>query len=120
MKKYTSLKDIKNLSDTIQKAIQLKEKPYQFADLGQHKTLVMLFFNASLRTRLSTEKAAKNLGMEVSVLNITNAWNMEFEDDTVKNIVASTVYIFSSRLLTYLLKFYKRTYNHLLTYPFKS
>ncbi|GFD75247.1 N-acetylornithine carbamoyltransferase [Tenacibaculum sp. KUL113] len=89
MKKYTSLKDIENLSETIQKAIQLKESPYQFADLGKHKTLVMLFFNASLRTRLSTEKAAKNLGMEVSVLNITNAWNMEFEDGTVMNLSTS-------------------------------
>ena len=89
MKKYTSLNDIENLSDTIQKAIQLKENPHQFADLGQHKTLVLLFFNASLRTRLSTEKAAKNLGMEVSVLNITNAWNMEFEDGTVMNLSTS-------------------------------
>ncbi|MHC9087761.1 Rossmann-fold NAD(P)-binding domain-containing protein [Tenacibaculum sp. IMCC1] len=89
MKKYTSLNDIENLSGTIQKAIQLKESPYQFADLGQHKTLVMLFFNASLRTRLSTEKAAKNLGMQVSVLNITNAWNMEFEDGTVMNLSTS-------------------------------
>ncbi|MEQ3500218.1 acetylornithine carbamoyltransferase [Tenacibaculum sp. SSH1-16] len=89
MKKYTSLKDIENLSETIQKAIQLKESPYQFADLGKHKTLVLLFFNASLRTRLSTEKAAKNLGMEVSVLNITNAWNMEFEDGTVMNLSTS-------------------------------
>jgi len=89
MKKYSNLNDIENLSDTIQKAIQLKESPYQFADLGQHKTLVMLFFNASLRTRLSTEKAAKNLGMEVSVLNITTAWNMEFEDGTVMNLNTS-------------------------------
>ncbi|WGH76281.1 N-acetylornithine carbamoyltransferase [Tenacibaculum tangerinum] len=89
MKKYTSLNDIENLSETIQKAIQLKENPYQFAHLGKQKTLVMLFFNASLRTRLSTEKAAKNLGMQVSVLNITNAWSMEFEDGTVMNVNTS-------------------------------
>ena len=58
---------------TIEEAIQLKKDPYKYADLGKNKTLVMLFFNASLRTRLSTEKAAKNLGMEVSVLNISHA-----------------------------------------------
>ncbi|MDE0535224.1 acetylornithine carbamoyltransferase [Tenacibaculum sp. L6] len=89
MKKYTTINDIENLSDTIQKAIQLKKNPYQFTYLGQHKTLVMLFFNASLRTRLSTEKAAKNLGMQVSVLNVNNAWNMEFEDGTAMNLNTS-------------------------------
>ena len=46
----------------------------------------MLFFNASLRTRLSTEKAAKNLGMDVMVLNVSNTWNLEFEDGTVMNL----------------------------------
>ncbi|WP_417800615.1 acetylornithine carbamoyltransferase [Tenacibaculum sp.] len=89
MKKYTAINDIENLSDTIQKAIQLKKNPYQCTHIGQHKTLVMLFFNASLRTRLSTEKAAKNLGMQVSVLNVTNAWNMEFEDGSVMNLNTS-------------------------------
>lgn len=89
MKKFTSLNDIKNLSDTIQKAIQLKQNPYKYSNLGKNKTLVMLFFNASLRTRLSTEKAAKNLGMHVSVLNITNAWNIEFENGSIMNFDTS-------------------------------
>ncbi|MDG2193648.1 MAG: acetylornithine carbamoyltransferase [Polaribacter sp.] len=85
MKKYTTIKDIVNLSEMIQKAIQLKKNPFQFEKLGQHKTLVMLFFNSSLRTRLSTEKAAKNLGMEVMILNVNDAWNLEFEDGTIMN-----------------------------------
>ncbi len=89
MKHYTSLNDIQNLDSIIKKAIQLKNNPFQYNDLGKNKTLVMLFFNASLRTRLSTEKAAKNLGMEVSVLNISHAWNMEFEDGTVMNLNTS-------------------------------
>ena len=76
MKNYTKIKDISNLSETIKNAILLKMNPFEFQDLGKHKTLVMLFFNSSLRTRLSTEKAAKNLGMDVMILNINDAWNL--------------------------------------------
>jgi N-succinyl-L-ornithine transcarbamylase len=89
MKKYTEIKDISNLSETIKDAILLKMNPYEFETLGKHKTLVMLFFNASLRTRLSTEKAAKNLGMQVMVLNVNDTWNIEFEDGTVMNANSS-------------------------------
>ena len=85
MKKYTTIKDISNLSETIKEAILLKMNPFEHENLGKHKTLVMLFFNASLRTRLSTEKAAKNLGMNVMVLNVNDAWNLEFEDGTIMN-----------------------------------
>lgn len=89
MKKYTSINDIENIPEIIQEAIQLKQNPYQFEKLGQHKTLIMLFFNSSLRTRLSTEKAAKNLGMKVMVLNANDAWNLEFEDGTIMNLNSS-------------------------------
>jgi len=85
MKKYTEIKDITNLNETIKEAILLKINPFEFQDLGKHKTLIMLFFNASLRTRLSTDKAAKNLGMDVMVLNVNDAWQLEFEDGTVMN-----------------------------------
>lgn len=85
MKKYTEIKDISNLSEMIKEAILLKMQPFEFSDLGKNKTLVMLFFNASLRTRLSTEKAARNLGMHVSILNIHDAWNIEFEDGSIMN-----------------------------------
>lgn len=89
MKKYTSINDIENIPEIIQEAIQLKKNPHQFEELGKHKTLVMLFFNSSLRTRLSTEKAAKNLGMQVMVLNVNDAWNLEFEDGTIMNLNSS-------------------------------
>ncbi|REE27562.1 N-succinyl-L-ornithine transcarbamylase [Winogradskyella pacifica] len=85
MKNYTQIKDLPNLSQTIKEAILLKMNPFEFQDLGKHKTLVMLFFNSSLRTRLSTEKAAKNLGMDVMILNVNDAWNIEFEDGSIMN-----------------------------------
>jgi len=86
MKKYTDINDIDNLPKIIEEAIQLKKDPFQFRSLGKHKTLVMLFFNASLRTRLSTEKAARNLGMDVMILNVNDAWKLEFEDGTTMNM----------------------------------
>ncbi|WP_452218641.1 acetylornithine carbamoyltransferase [Lacinutrix undariae] len=89
MKKYTQIKDISNIQDIVKEAILLKMDPFEFQDLGKNKTLVMLFFNASLRTRLSTEKAAKNLGMSVTVLNVNDAWQLEFEDGTVMNAATS-------------------------------
>ena len=89
MKNYTKIKDISNLSELIKEGILLKMNPFEFCELGKHKTLVMLFFNSSLRTRLSTEKAAKNLGMDVMTLNINDAWNLEFEDGTIMNTNSS-------------------------------
>lgn len=86
MNKYTSIYDLENISKTIKDALALKENPFQNSEIGKNKTLVMLFFNASLRTRLSTEKAAKNLGMDVMVLNVANAWKLEFEDGTTMNL----------------------------------
>ncbi|MDP5077529.1 MAG: acetylornithine carbamoyltransferase [Nonlabens sp.] len=89
MKKYIAITDLLDLKETIKEAILMKMNPHEDAALGKHKTLVMLFFNASLRTRLSTEKAAKNLGMDVMVLNVNDAWNIEFEDGTVMNANSS-------------------------------
>ncbi len=86
MKNYTTIKDISNLEGLIKETIQLKKNPFKFSSLGKHKTLVMLFFNASLRTRLSTEKAAKNLGMQVMILNVNDAWKLEFEDGTIMDM----------------------------------
>jgi ornithine carbamoyltransferase len=70
MNNFLNISDIDGVSELINEAILLKKDPFQFCAIGKHKTLVMLFFNASLRTRLSTEKAAKNLGMEVMILNL--------------------------------------------------
>jgi N-succinyl-L-ornithine transcarbamylase len=85
MKNYLNITALESLSETIEAALQWKVAPFEFSTLGANKTLVMLFFNASLRTRLSTEKAAKNLGMNVIVLNVGESWNLEFEDGTVMN-----------------------------------
>ncbi|MEH6407326.1 MAG: N-acetylornithine carbamoyltransferase [Leeuwenhoekiella sp.] len=86
MKKYSELKDIEDLPALIEQARELKKNPFAFENLGHHKRLVMLFFNSSLRTRLSTEKAARSLGMEVTVMNFnSDAWKLEFEDGTVMN-----------------------------------
>lgn len=85
MKNYISLSDINNLQEIIEEALQLK-KNNSAAGLGKGKTLGMLFFNPSLRTRLSTEKAAKLLGMEVMVMNVDkDGWALEFEDGAVMN-----------------------------------
>jgi len=93
MKKYTSISDITSLSSLIDEALFLKKNPYNFQSLGKNKTIVMLFFNPSLRTRLSTQKAALNLGMEVMVMNISDdGWALEFEDGTImKNTAAEHV-----------------------------
>lgn len=86
MKNYTNISDIKNFPEAIREAIQLKKNPLEFSALGQGKTLGLLFFNASLRTRLSTQKAALNLGMDPIVMNVSgDAWSIEFEDGTVMN-----------------------------------
>ncbi len=83
MKNYTSLSDIENLQELIAEALALKNENTS-ASFGKGKTLGMLFFNPSLRTRLSTEKAAKLLGMEVMVMNADkDGWALEFEDGAV-------------------------------------
>lgn len=86
MKKYTNISDIENFSKAIEDAIQLKKNPFEFSELGKNKTLGLLFFNSSLRTRLSTQKAALNLGMNPIVMNVSgDAWGIEFEDGSVMN-----------------------------------
>src|SRR5690606_3533241 len=83
MTNYTCLSDIEDLQEIISEALALK-KQNSAANLGKGKTLGMLFFNPSLRTRLSTEKAAKLLGMEVMVMNADkDGWTLEFEDGAV-------------------------------------
>ena len=83
MKNFIQLSDITDLPSLLEEAAQLKIEN-KFSDLGKGKTLGMLFFNPSLRTRLSTEKAAKLLGMEVLVMNVgSDGWALEFEDGKV-------------------------------------
>jgi len=83
---FISLKDIDSLSKWVSEALEIKKNPLKKKKLGQDKTLGLLFFNPSLRTRLSTQKAALNLGMNVIVMNFTNeGWSLEFEDGAVMN-----------------------------------
>jgi N-succinyl-L-ornithine transcarbamylase len=86
MTNFIKIADVNDLIKRVSEALLLKEKPFQYASLGKHKTLGLLFFNPSLRTRLSTQKAALNLGMNVIVMNFNNeGWSLEFEDGTVMN-----------------------------------
>lgn len=81
---FTSVADVPDMARFLQEAHELKKQPFMHAELGKHKTLGLLFFNASLRTRISTQKAAHNLGMNVVVVNVgTESWKLEFGDGTV-------------------------------------
>lgn len=86
MKHYLSIKDIDLLSDWVAEARGLKKNPRQYKSLGAGKTIGLLFFNNSLRTRLSTQKAAMNLGMEIIVMNFgSEGWALEYADGTIMN-----------------------------------
>jgi hypothetical protein len=70
MKKFTCVQDIGDLKSALAEAFEIKKERFKYVELGRNKTLMMIFFNSSLRTRLSTQKAAINLGMNVMVLDI--------------------------------------------------
>ena len=87
---YTSIKEIDSLKKWVKQALKIKKDPLKKQRLGKDKTLVMLFFNPSLRTRLRTQKAAIKLGMNVMVMNFgAEGWTLEFEDGTIMNQGAS-------------------------------
>ncbi|MHB9054953.1 MAG: N-acetylornithine carbamoyltransferase [Paludibacteraceae bacterium] len=80
MKTYTNVKDLGNLQEAVKEALEIKKNRYAYKHLGENKTLLMVFFNSSLRTRLSTQKAGMNLGMNTIVLDINQgAWKLETE-----------------------------------------
>ncbi|MDR0972935.1 MAG: N-acetylornithine carbamoyltransferase [Prevotellaceae bacterium] len=84
MKHFTSVHDIGNLQAALAEAVEIKNDRFKYVELGRNKTLLMVFFNSSLRTRLSTQKAAMNLGMNVIVLDINQgAWKLETERGVV-------------------------------------
>ena len=70
MKLFSSVNDVTDVNALVKEALQLKQFPYAYKDLGENKTMALVFLNPSLRTRMSTQKAALNLGMNVMVLNI--------------------------------------------------
>jgi N-succinyl-L-ornithine transcarbamylase len=80
MKNFTSVHDLGDLKAALKLASEIKSDRFKYVEYGRNKTLLMVFFNSSLRTRLSTQKAALNLGMNVIVLDINQgAWKLETE-----------------------------------------
>ena len=80
MRHFTCVQDLGDLKQALNEAFEIKKDRFQFSELGKNKTLLMIFFNSSLRTRLSTQKAAMNLGMNTIVLDVNQgAWKLETE-----------------------------------------
>ena len=80
MKTFFNVEDLGNLKQALAEAQEIKKNRFAYQHLGKNKTLLMIFFNNSLRTRLSTQKAAMNLGMNVIVLDVNaGAWKLETE-----------------------------------------
>ncbi|MET3113181.1 N-succinyl-L-ornithine transcarbamylase [Pedobacter sp. CG_S7] len=86
MKQFTSVADVADIKQLVDAALALKNNPYADQQLGKNKTLGLIFLNPSLRTRLSTQKAAINLGMSVIVMNMDKeGWALETQDGIVMN-----------------------------------
>lgn len=86
MKYFTTVHDIKDPQALISGALDLKANPFAYENLGKHKTLGIVFMNPSLRTRLSTQKAAQNLGMNTMVININQeGWALEYNEGAIMN-----------------------------------
>ena len=86
MKKFFSVADVDSLDEIVQEALAIKANPNSKDSLGKYKTLGLVFLNPSLRTRLSTQKAAMNLGMNVMVMNMDkDGWALETQDGVVMN-----------------------------------
>ena len=80
MRTFINVEDLGDLRQALAEAQEVKKDRYKYQQLGKNKTLLMIFFNNSLRTRLSTQKAATNLGMNVIVLDVNaGAWKLETE-----------------------------------------
>lgn len=86
MKQFISVKDVANINALVKKALSYKQQPLLDKNLGAHKRIGLLFFNPSLRTRLSTQVAAQNLGMEPILFNVNKeGWALEFIEGAIMN-----------------------------------
>jgi N-succinyl-L-ornithine transcarbamylase len=84
MKHFLSVNEVSNLDHLVSNALAYKANPFKDATLGKNKRLGMLFLNPSMRTRISTQIAAKNLGMDAIVFNVgQDGWSLEFEDEAI-------------------------------------
>lgn len=80
MRSFFHVRDIGNLDEALKEALEVKKNPFAWKYLGTDKTIILVFFNNSLRTRLSSQKAALNLGMNPIVLNVNgDSWKLETE-----------------------------------------
>jgi N-succinyl-L-ornithine transcarbamylase len=86
MKHFLSINDVTDLNQLISNGIAAKRNPFAEIELGKNKTIGLLFFNSSLRTRISTQKAAQNLGLNVITMNVgQDGWGLEMEEGVVMN-----------------------------------
>lgn len=86
MRNFLSVKDAVDVQALVKEALLYKKTPYADKHLGKNRTMGLLFFNSSLRTRLSTQRAAQNLGLELIVMNVgQDSWGLEFEDGAIMN-----------------------------------
>jgi N-succinyl-L-ornithine transcarbamylase len=86
LKHFISLADVPDPKQLVSEALSLKKNPFADKHLGKNKTLGLLFFNSSLRTRLSTQRAAQNLGLDVIVMNVgQDSWGLEMNDHVIMN-----------------------------------
>ncbi len=84
MKQFISVHDVSNIDGLVQKALAYKKDPFRDKSLGTNKRIGCLFLNPSMRTRLSTQIAAQNLGMEPIIFNVGNeGWMLEFEEEAI-------------------------------------
>lgn len=84
MNHFISPADVLDVAALVREAASVKANPHGFSELGKNKTIGLLFFNSSLRTRLSTQKAAMNLGMNVMVMNVdADSWQLEMNDGVI-------------------------------------
>jgi N-succinyl-L-ornithine transcarbamylase len=84
MKHFINLNDVSDVAELVKIGLEQKATPFANKHLGLNKTIGLLFFNSSLRTRISTQKAALNLGMNVIVMNVgSDSWQLEFEDGVI-------------------------------------
>jgi len=84
MNSFLSIKDVENLPALVKDALEIKKNPHVYKDLGRNKSMCLIFLNPSLRTRLSSQKAAFNLGLDTAVLDVgSQGWKLEFEDGVV-------------------------------------
>ena len=86
MKNFISVHDVKDINALVEKALNYKASPFIDKSLGANKRIGCLFLNPSMRTRLSTQIAAQNLGMEAIVFNVgSEGWSLEFEEGAIMN-----------------------------------